>query len=287
MEFILTILAFGFAIWFYYIIGRGVYKGGKAVYNAATGNSALSELSYRVINDSITLEDGTEMTTFVFQMKGLIPPSSGGLTVAISLFDERDQYPVMCFFEGLQEQETRCFLSTVEIGVVPKGAGFTDWTSVGYAISEALVLPRSGQTKLTAIYRFLQTGWESELYGGLLKPSHSNILYGTGTQSSIEFEFQGAGYLDFGDNSKIAQKQALRLAVDLALIDGEMHDDEGNVIKKWMQKYVDNFEEEERENMKAEMNAVMKDAYSQSSDGSVDRDEIINELKRVGQKFDL
>ena len=66
-----------------------------------------------------------------------------------------------------------------------------------------------------------------------------------------------------------------------------MHDDEGNVIKKWMQKYVDNFEEEERENMKTEMNAVMKDAYSQSSDGSVDRDEIINELKRVGQKFDF
>ena len=103
----------------------------------------------------------------------------------------------------------------------------------------------------------------------------------------IQLDFDGIGYLEFGDNSKIAQKQALRLGVDLALIDGEMHETEGNVIKNWLRKYVDDFQGEEKETIKNEMNNVMKDAYSKSIKGNVDRDEIIDELKRVGQKMDF
>ena len=77
----------------------------------------------------------------------------------------------------------------------------------------------------------------------------------TNLSKLLKLDFRGVGYIEEGENSEIAQKMALKLALSLAVIDGELHESEGLVIKNWLAKFVEDYEEGEvKERIKGEMN---------------------------------
>ena len=276
----------------------------------------LSKTTFRVIDKPIQFDDGTEFEALHFQMKGPIPVpskmscsncdkyytyeskyctscgSNVGITIAVSIFDDEKKMPFVCHIDVFQEKNSRAFLSLFEIGNTRKGDFYRQWTTVGHAVKESLVPPRSGITKLRMFYRFIETGIESQISGGWIdeeniKQVYSSVMYPETKVSKTIIDLVEEGYLDLGDNSKIAHKQALTLGVELALIDGEMHDLEGTVINEWVRKYVESFSGEEKVKMKNEMNATMRRSYKDSISKAIDKEETIKELLAVGKKADF
>ena len=92
--------------------------------------------------------------------------------------------------------------------------------------------------------------------------------------------------MDIDENSEIAQTLALKLAVSLAMVDGELHESEGFAIKNWIQKYVEDFEGTRREEVKSTMNGALEEAYREATTTGIDREPLLLELAEVGTKID-
>jgi hypothetical protein len=104
--------------------------------------------------------------------------------------------------------------------------------------------------------------------------------------SPTTLNFDGVGYVDADENSEIAQTLALKLAVSLAMVDGELHESEGFAIKNWIQKYVEDFEGSRREQVKSTMNGTLEGAYREATTTGIDREPLLLELAEIGTKID-
>jgi uncharacterized tellurite resistance protein B-like protein len=297
MEIVLSILGF-FAIG---IIWHVVSASGKAVIDTARGQGTLwenlganfeglPETEFRVVNDVLTLESGAPLDIFRFEMKGVIPVGRGtNISVGISLLDDETKMPVLCLLDDFQELTSRCFLSKRELGHVPPDSGYKSWVTVGLAIKDTLIPPKSGNRRLITLFRFMHP--EAEIYGGRLDGDSPYLYnqYSTLTSSdgsAIWLNFDGVGYVDADENSEIAQTLALKLAVSLAMVDGELHESEGFAIKNWIQKYVEDFEGSRREQVKSTMNGTLEGAYREATTTGIDREPLLLELAEVGTKID-
>jgi len=80
---------------------------------------------------------------------------------------------------------------------------------------------------------------------------------------------------------------ALRLALSMAVIDGDLHESEGAIIKIWLTKFVEDYKNEsEKERIKEEMNSTLELEYQNAIQGKINREESLNTLFEVGQKID-
>jgi uncharacterized tellurite resistance protein B-like protein len=137
----------------------------------------------------------------------------------------------------------------------------------------------------------MNSGTETEIYQGRLEENPS-YLYGAfaypnnSNASPITLYFNNVGYVDVDENSEIAQTLAIKLAVDLAMVDGELHPTEGTAIKNWIQKYVEDFQGDRREEIKSTMNSALEEAHKEATTTGIDREMLLKELLRVGQKID-
>lgn len=294
---------------------RSSYKTGTSTKSRSVKKN-IYDTVFRVVDKPMEMEDGTEFDALQFEMKGMIPIPSNlfcsncdkkyseedkyctncgsnvGITIAVSIFDDQNRLPFISYIDVFQEKSSRAYLYLREIGNVQKGFYYPTWYPVGFAVKESLVPPRSGTTTLRIIYRFIETGIESRISGGYVDESNIKQIYSSYGHpktkvSKLTLDLDVEGYLDLGDNSKKAHKQALILGIELALIDDEMHDAEGNVIKEWMGKYVESFTGEEKESIKSEMNATMRRSYKDVNSKKINREHIIKELLSVGKKADF
>ena len=303
MEAIAIILFFLFAGSIISFVWKALSGGGKAVVDTARGQGTLGEnlsanfkgvpkTAFRVVDDVITLDDGNTLDVFKFEMRGLIPVDKGrgtNISVGISLLDDETELPVMCLIDDFQESRTRYFLSRRELGHVPPNSGYMSWVTLGFAIKDTLIPPRSGNRRLRTLFRFMHP--EADIYGGRLE-QNPTYLYGQfpypiyPNVSSTILKFDGVGYVDIDENSEIAQTLALKLAVSLAMVDGELHESEGFAIKNWIQKYVEDFEGTRREEVKSTMNGALEEAYREATTTGIDREPLLLELAEVGTKID-
>ena len=298
---IIFLLFFGSIISFVWKVVSG---SGKAVIDTARGQGTLGEniganfrgipeTAFRVVDDVITPEGGDPLDVFKFEMRGLIPVNSGGrgtnISVGISLLDDETKMPVMCLLDDFQELRTRFFLSQRELGHVPPDSGFKSWVTLGIAFKDTLTPPKSGNRRLITLFRFMHP--EAEIHGGRLEQD-SSYLYNVYSQSTssngspIRLDFDGVGYVDADENSEIAQTLALKLAVSLAMVDGELHESEGFAIKNWIQKYLGDFEGDRREQVKSKMNGALEEAYRETTTTGMDREPLLLELAEIGTKID-
>ena len=278
-----------------------VSASGKAIIDTARGQGTLGEniganlkgipeTAFRVVSDVMTFESGKPLNVFRFQMRGMIPEgSSTNTSVGISLLDEETKMPVLCLLDDFQELNTRCFLSKRELGTVLPGSGFKSWVTVGLAIKETLIPPKSGDRRLITLFRFMHPA--AEIYGGSLDANpqylykvHSTLTSSNG--SAIWLNFDGVGYVDADENSEITQALVVKLAVSLAMVDGELHESEGLAIKNWIQKYVGNFEGNRREQVKSTMNGTLEEAYREATTTGINREPLLLELAEIGTKID-
>ncbi|MBI14699.1 MAG: hypothetical protein CL782_00305 [Chloroflexi bacterium] len=287
MEIIIIIIVVG-AIWF--VVNQAKKFGAHEETNKLVKKNPPK---FRIIKKPFTLDDGSIQQIFEFQMRGSFPPTVYGknnIAVAISLFDYRDMKCIMSILDWQQEHYSRFFLSSQNLNKINFGSYFPDWTPIGFAFEQTLIPAKSGQIQLLAKIRFLSaTNVDKILIGEPI--STINVLASLDTPKQrttehVTFKFSESGYEEAYEDSIIAQEMALKIAVHIALIDGELHKKEGALIKSWIEKYVGDFTGEEKEEIKTRMNTSMAEAYQEAKTDNSNINEKIETLRIKGTKKD-
>lgn len=280
---------------------------GKSVIDTARGKGSLREnlslnfngvsnTTFRIIEENFETDGGKSFPIWKFEMKGLLPniPMGGtDLSISISLFDAESGYPILTLIDDHQEAQTRIFLNSLNIGQTRPDTGFVRWVQIGVALKETLIPPYSGNRNIYAMFHFTSSYASNYIIHGttqVIPPEHVFGSYST-NRMGIEPKqklliFDSPGYLEVAENSDKSQFLIIQLAVIIAMVDGKLDSKEGDVIKQWSQKYVEDFQGERRENAKTLMNQAMQEAFDKVNSGEVDRESIIYELIELGQKRD-
>lgn len=225
------------------------------------------------------------------QVCGLFPVTgTRDCAFVTSVFDITDGgwVPVDATVHFFQEEETIRFQQVTKIGEAKENYGFAGWVKIGAVVLDLLQPPRQGSRKLKAIVRLIDTrqpprireGFNLDGAGG----DEPNVLW-RGTHA-FTLVCEGPGYLDEAEEGLECAASTVKLAVAMAMADGELHDDEGKQIKHWIQKRLASSESNVRQNWKEVLNAAFRDGVKCHSDTLIDHSIISEHIFEVGSTSD-
>lgn len=196
------------------------------------------------------------------QIKGLLPVTrrvrAGFVT---SVFDNSSGKlePVYSTMEMFQEPRTLAYQHTVEVGEVEPGIGFITWIRVGVVLPQILQPPVGGQCKLFCVLRLVDLDNLPEISLGFIKPGEVGRLWDT--TFSFEYQIRSKGYVELSETRDAARGIGLKIAVAIAMWDGNLEERQGNILKSWVEKAIDSYAGERREKLKGILNTAMRGAY--------------------------
>ena len=295
MEAFLTIIAF--------IIGWAIFKaalsaGAKTV--GAAGKAALGKGSFSEnmdlafkgigafelqIKESRLNDDGTGPIVKEIQGKGLFPlRSKTNLGFLTSVFDvtSGDFEPVLSVIEGFQEDGSIVYQHGCNIGAIEPDQGFVRWVRIGVVIPDILEPPYGGSRKLKAIVRMVDLDNLPNIVHGFHDKGDPGILW----QDTLEFNysFEDKGYEEASEHRDEAVALSLKIGMAVAMADGNLDDEEGNVLKAWVVKSIEPFGDEKKSKLKEIYNDAMRDSYSLAQAGNLVLSDLIERMNQVGEK---
>lgn len=295
MEAFLTIIAF--------IIGWAIFKaalsaGAKTV--GAAGKAALGKGSFSEnmdlafkgmgafelqIKESRLNDDGTGPIVKEIQGKGLFPlRSKTNLGFLTSVFDvtSGDFEPVLSVIEGFQEDGSIVYQHGCNIGPIEPDQGFVRWVRIGVVIPDILEPPYGGSRKLKAIVRIVDLDNLPNIVHGFHDKGDPGILW----QDTLEFNysFEDKGYEEASEHRDEAVALSLKIGMAVAMADGNLDDEEGNVLKAWVVKSIEPFGDEKKSKLKEIYNDAMRDSYSLAQAGNLVLSDLIERMNQVGEK---
>ena len=207
------------------------------------------------------------------------------LSYAISVLDDTDGRdgddlkPIISIIESAQENDTRCYQLSGEIGNVEEGSAFTDWVQLGIIAPEYLQAPRSGNRSLYVIVRIFDTNNPPSIRGGF----HDGERVWQGT---LEFQnnFKDVGYEEESENREEAQAISLKIGMAVAMADGTLDDSEGKILQNWVKKTIESFSDERQASLKILYNEAMKEANFDAENGDLILSPLVERLSLIGDK---
>ena len=152
---------------------------------------------------------------------GLLPVVKAiNLGIYISVLD--GNRPVLCHIEAFQEPESSAYQVRTEIGVVGPNQGFAEWSPVAGIIPEILHPPYSGLRQFKMVIRLVDSSNPPPIMLGFVKtPEHSGLIW----EKTITFthNFTEKGYLEIAEDRKTAVTLFLKMAMAVAMSDGNLH----------------------------------------------------------------
>ena len=233
------------------------------------------------------LEGHPEEQLYVVEIMGPLPLARRAkVTAVISVIDTTDPdepMGVYSLLESFQEKATYAFQRTNELGEYGPGAGSTEWVSIGFVPKNILVPPKSGQRRLAIVTR---------LYGGDEEPS---VSFGFGdsrdpdllwtAHEELTLQSPNKGYLDAQEDALVLKGLAVRLAVAVASVDGDVADEEGMLIKGWMERAVRR-EQRDGARLKNHLNESFRKSFQDRKSGPRAISEVVDHIRAIGDKQD-
>lgn len=219
------------------------------------------------------------------QCRGKFPISKPiNLGVIISVFDVSgsEPVPVISYLEDFQESYTKMFQVSSTIGVVWPNYGFDNWVTVGAVIPEFLQPPYSGDRIIKVLVRLVDLSNPPIIINGNCELSDSGVIW----ERSINFSkrFSEKGYVQAQKHYEAATTIAIRLGVAVALADGELHDNEGEILRNWIKKKIEFAGDDRRDELKKKYNNDFKKAYNDSLEGNLVIGDLVDRLNQIGDK---
>lgn len=289
--FILLLLAFGWTI-FKLLIGAGA-KTAKAAAKATFGNGTFSEnldLEFKGIGPMTMrlVEGNSDKVAFrEVQVKGLFPiTSSKNLRFVTSIFDDEegnDLAPIVCYLDEFQEEHSVCYQTSVDIGRCEPNSGYIKWVKVGVVLPEIMQGPHSGLRKLRVLLRLVDINDPPLIENGFhTKGNASGIIWSQ--SDNFTWNMTEKGYVEIDSAAHEAKSLTVKIAVAIAMADGNLDDAEGMVLKEWILKAIAPYTDSKREELKALYNSAMKDAHTEILSGELLLSELVSRLNDVGSK---
>ena len=270
------------------IIGLWIYfanKGDDSERTSAEGAPGVRVEKLQIRLRAGRIKDSDQDSPMVqwIEGKGLLPHrQTTNISFFTSLLDKSARgKPVLCPFEQFQEPETIVYQFIRQFGAQPPG-GFREWDRLGMIIP-VLIPPYGGQRKLTAVLRVIDADNAPEIMGGqAANPSHPGLLWEG--RLNFDWHYDGKGYEEEAAHRNEARSLSVKIAMAAAMADGGLDNEEGVVIKQWIEREISPYEGERREQLKDLYNSALRESYADAKRGVLDLEQLAHRLNEVGEK---
>ena len=223
----------------------------------------------------------------IIQTKGFIPLLyASHLKTIVSVRDVTDYSkkeikegkgdPVLCLYEKCQTDQM-LYQQEQIIGSISEGDGWPDWVQVAVIPLQFLVTPKKGRRKLRVILFISDTDDKGTHWASALNSEFDDNLYFT-------HEHKGKGYTEIDEDVEESNDLTIKIAVAIAMSEGKLDDAEGVVIKNWIKKTIDVYDDEERNNLKKKFNESFKDSYSKAKEGKLELGKLIRRFEEIADE---
>ena len=279
---IIVVFIYGFVI---ELIGAGTRAAGRSIKKAVTGKETYFGPAQIKIEDHMDERSGLWVKKIMF--RGAFPNTRPmELTFALSAFDSTDGTgnwrPLLSFAEVAQEPETICYQVTGEFGLIQTGMAMTDWVQLGVIVPDLVQAPVSGLRKVSIFLRVFNSDDPPHIYAGQAPTDEGDVVL---TRiAEFEHNFQEAGYEEEKELREEAQQISLQIGIAIAMADGSLGDDEGEVLRSWIIKEVSPFSEGEQTRLKAIYNGALKEGFEKASNGTLSVSRLVDRLSEINDK---
>ena len=216
------------------------------------------------------------------QAIGLLPVTTPtNLGMCISVLD--GNRPVLCHIETFQEPESPAYWVRTEIGLVGPNQGFAEWSPVAGIIPEIFHPPYSGLRQLKMVIRLIDLSDPPPIRFGFMEiPKHSGLIW----SKTVGFahKFTEKGYLEIAEDRKTAATLSIKMAMAVAMSDGNLHEQEGFAIQKSVLRLLAPYSDEEKRTMKELCNQAMKEGYAESRQGTFNLESLASRMNGIGNQ---
>ena len=234
-----------------------------------SGNSQANMGPFEVRANFVPEGEELSFEFFKLEARGLIPVfRSTNIAYTVSLLDVTDEVgsqPVLCNIDDFGEPRTTAFQLAGSFGEVGPQMGLLEWRRMGAIIPEILTTAHSGTRKIRVIFRLYNENDPIDVHLGFSDPDVGQLIHVARTD--IEFNFPEKGYEETAKSRRLLRPLNIRLAVAVAFSDGDFHETEGDLIRKWIERQLSIIPESSRETVRDECNSALRRAYSDGENG--------------------
>lgn len=264
MELILTILLLVVIGVAYRAFFASVRAGARAVMGKGsfTDNFSVAFSGMQAIDARLHHVKLETLSALEVQIKGKLPISSRmNLTFITSVFDgtKEEWAAVASHITAAQEKHTRAYQAVTELGVIDAGVGFVGWVKIALIIPEALSPPYSGHRNLKVLVRLVDTNDPPRIRNGFHDPNGPTAIWAKTLE--LPYNFTEKGYLEEAEHRDESRALALKLGVAVALADGNITDAEGETLRSWIKRVIEQFSESRQAELKEIYNAALKESF--------------------------
>ncbi|MDC0071606.1 tellurite resistance TerB family protein [Gammaproteobacteria bacterium] len=286
MEFIFTmLLIWGGWYLFVQVLGQGSRAVGAAAKTVTSGGSFSDNFSNKF---QLKIEKLKEEDYEIYGVFGKGSPevhTSSPVVFIFKLYDKETAMPILSTFEETSESGSRVFEHSVSIGNIANQY-YPDWSRLSFLMPDSLIGPHKGTRRLD-LHCYIWT--ESE------RPAFVNGYLGEGADQrgginiirhDFDFYLGSAGYMEIDKERLQVQEASVKLAISIALADGDLDQKEGNEIKQWIKGIVDSSLESKQQEIKDTLNKSLEDGFSAAKENAIDIKQICIGIKDIGSKAD-
>ena len=271
------------------MILRAIFRAGAAgVQSVTTGKPIRDTLGgyFGPLEAELQLKntekDETGLAYYSVRVRGEFPikrPTKLAFVASVNDTSGKEPELVLSMMDEFQESETRCFNSTVEIGEVAPNQAFDKWVEVGRILPLMLQAPHGGERSFKVLLRLIDAGQTKTIKYSNYNGPKEHLYWGM--TLSFKAEPPLPGYMDQREEREASYKFVLQLGINVAMADENLDDEEGRVLKEWMSKVISSLSEHDRENMKSDLNSVMKETFASIKAGKHSKAEAIDYLNSM------
>ena len=277
MEIIFGILGIWLVIFILTKVLGAFFSGLKAVGKTAFGEGSLSDnldLEFKGMQQfeiqilTKVADNDLDLLRYEIQGKGLFPNQyKTELNFVTKVYDDTNNglMPIISTVEEFQSEETPFFEFERTGPDVDVGYGFVNWNTVGIVVHDILVAPKSGQRSIQFIFSIFDKS------GNLLKEySKNKTLY-----------IINKGYEESVKEREEVYTLNVKLAVYMGFSDDDFDKTEAQVIKNYLIKKINRYEDEKRNEIKDLLNNTYKESYRLAKQGKLSISKITKRLNEI------
>ena len=271
MEFILIMGAIVFVL---YLLSRGD--------NKTTSQPAqpweLRNFKIR-LHDTRQEDKGHSFIVKKLQAIGRLPVTrQTNLGMCVSVMDK--DRPVICHIETFQEPESPAYYVQQEMGLVGPNQGLDQWATITGIIPEIFHPPYGGLRQLKMVVRLIDLSNPPTIrLGSIATLNHPGLLWST--TIGFTHEFTKKGYREEAKDRQTAMTLSLKMAMAVAMADGNLHKQEGDALKKAVLRLLVPYSDEQKQRIKNTCNQAMKEGYAESKRGALNLKSLARQLNNI------
>lgn len=255
------------------VVGKGSFSD-----NFQASVVGMNPIEVRLADVTI---DGIEAKEI--EIKGLLPIQNAyRVGFVTSVFDNTTGVyePVISSIEQFQEPHTLAYQHAVDVGQVDAGVGFVTWIKVGVLLPQIIQPPYGGRRQFAAVLRLVNLDNKPDITNGFHEKDARGLLWQT--VLNFDYEIKTKGYVEIAEHRDSARALCVKIAMAIAMWNGELTDQEGFAIKSWIERVLGSATTHRRAKLKNLLNDALRDSYSDGMNYKLSLRELTKSLAEIG-----